>query len=129
MRARSTGLALAVVLCHATAGFGADAGAAEAFLFRGEFVYIIPRALSEEMMRLAQRAQWKHFPEHTRYVDVDGDGETDQVAAAFGASTGHGAQVRYRLYREEDEGLQLGRWYWGVLTAPEGDRLLEKFNP
>jgi hypothetical protein len=116
-------------MCVAPAGSGADADVAGTFLFRGEFVYIIPRALSEEMTRRARRAQWTHFPEHTRYVDVDGDGESDQVAAAFGASTGHGAQVRYRLRREADGEPQLGRWYWGVLTAPEGDRLLEKFNP
>jgi len=105
------------------------AGTAELFLFRGEFIYIIPRALSDEMTRFAGRADWKHFPEHTRYVDADGDGENDYVAAAFGATTGHGVQVRYRLRREADGSLRLGSWYWGVITAPEGDRLTEQFNP
>lgn len=120
---RRAGAALLAALCiHA-------AGAAELFLFRGEFIYIIPRVLSDEMARFAGRAEWKHFPEHTRYVDTDGDGENDFVAAAFGATTGHGAQVRYRLRSEPDGSHRLGSWYWGVITAPEGDSLSEQFNP
>jgi len=114
----------------AVLGLAVSSVAAEQlFLFRGEFIYIIPRVLSEEMTRYAGRSEWKHFPDHTRHVDTDGDGEDDFVVAAFGAGTGHGLQVRYRLLRAPDGSLRLGNWYWGVLTAPEGDRLSEQFNP
>jgi len=102
--------------------------AAELFLFRGDFIYIIPRALSDEMARAAGRGEWKHFAQHTRYLDLDADGEEEFLAAAFGASTGHGAQVRYRLRRAADGSRRLGRWYWGVITAPDGTRLVEAFN-
>ena len=117
--------ALLLSLCVLAGG----AGASDLFLFRGEFIYIIPRALSDEMVQLAQRDQWKHFPQHTRYLDLDGDGSHELVAAAFGASSGHGAQVRYRLRQASDGSSRLGRWYWAVVTAPDGDRLLELFNP
>lgn len=105
------------------------APAANLFLFRGEFIYIIPRALSDEMTRLAGRGEWKHFPEHTRYLDLDSDGEEEFVAAVFGASGGYGAQVRYRLRKAPDGSRLLGRWYWGAVVGPRGGRLFEQFNP
>ena len=103
--------------------------AADLFLFRGEFIYIIPRALSDEMTRLAGRGEWKHFPEHTRYLDLDADGEEEFVAVVFGATGGYGAQVRYRLRREPDGSRHLGRWFWGAVVGPRGGRLFEQFNP
>lgn len=103
--------------------------ATELFLFRGEFIYIIPRALSDEMTRLAGRGEWKHFSEHTRYLDLDSDGDEEFVAVVFGASGGYGAQVRYRLRREADGTRRLGRWYWGAVVGPTGARLFEQFNP
>jgi len=102
--------------------------AADLFLFRGEFIYIIPRVLGDEMARLAGRSEWQQFPQHTRYLDPDGDGRAEFVAVAFGASAG-GAQVRYRLRYADDGTPQLGRWYWGVVTDPQGNRLFEQFNP
>ncbi len=105
------------------------APAAETFLFRGDFIYIIPRALSDEMTRLAGRGEWKHFPEHTRYLDLDADGDEELVAAVFGATGGYGAQVRYRLRRTADGSRVLGRWYWGAVVGPRGERLFEQFNP
>ena len=102
--------------------------AADLFLFRGEFIYIIPRVLGDEMTRLAGRSEWQQFPQHTRYLDLDGDGRAELVAVAFGASNGHGAQVRYRLRHTEDGTARLGRWHWGVLTGPQGERLFEQFN-
>ena len=103
--------------------------AEDLFLFRGEFIYIIPRALSDEMTRLAGRGEWKHFPEHTRYLDQDADGEAEFLAAAFGANGGYGAQVRYRLRRGPNGERRLGRWYWGAIVGPDGKRVLEQFNP
>ena len=103
--------------------------AEDLFLFRGEFIYIIPRALSDEMTRLAGRGEWKHFPEHTRYLDQDADGEAEFLAAAFGANGGYGAQVRYRLRRGPNGERRLGRWYWGAIVGPRGERMLEQFNP
>lgn len=103
--------------------------ATDLFLFRGEFIYIIPRVVSQEMVRVAGRGDWKHFAEHTRYLDVDNDGERDFIAVAFGATSGHGVQIRYRLRRDEDGTPRLGRWYWAVVAAPDGSRMLEEFNP
>lgn len=108
--------------------FAATCVATDVFLFRGEFIYIIPRVLGDEMARLAGRNEWRQFPQHTRYLDLDGDGREEFVAVAFGASTGHGAQVRYRLRYPDDGAPRLGRWYWGVVTDPQGNRLFEQFN-
>ena len=77
----------------------------------------------------AGRGNWQHFPEHTRRVDMDNDGEHDLLVVAFGANTGHAAQVRYRLLRASDGTPKLGRWFWGAVTAPDRARLLEEFNP
>jgi hypothetical protein len=117
---------LAVLAMALLAG---NAGASDLFLFRGEFIYIIPRALSDEMTRLAGRGEWKQFPQHTRFLDLDTDGADDFVAVAFGATSGHGAQVRYRLRHTPGGGVRLGRWYWGVLVDPDGRKLFERFNP
>jgi hypothetical protein len=103
--------------------------AAELFLFRGEFIYIIPSGMSDEMVRHAGRGDWQQFPEYTRYLDTDSDGEHDLLAVAFGAQSGHGAQLRYRLQQAADGTPKLGRWYWGVVTAPDQNHLFEEFNP
>jgi hypothetical protein len=108
--------------------FAAAGAAADLFLFRGEFIYIIPRVLGDEMVRLTGRDEWQQFSQHTRYLDLDGDGREEFVAVAFGASSGHGAQVRYRLRYLDDGTRRLGRWYWGVVTDPQGARLFEQFN-
>jgi hypothetical protein len=102
--------------------------AADLFLFRGEFVYIVPCAMSDEMTRIVGRSDWKHFPEHTRYLDIDSDGERGLVVA-FGATSGHGAQLRYRLQVDADGTPRLGPWYWSVVMAPDGSHLFEEFNP
>ena len=105
------------------------APASDLFLFRGEFIYIIPRTLSDEMIRLAGRGEWRQFPQHTRYLDLDADGTDEYVAVAFGATTGHGVQVRYRLRTAPDGSVRLGRWYWGVIVDTGGERVFEQFNP
>lgn len=105
------------------------AHAADLFLFRGDFIYIIPRALGDEMTRLAGRDEWKHFPEHTRYLDPDADGEAEYVAVVFGAAGGFGVQVRYRLRPGPGATHRLGRWYWCAMVGPGGERLFEQFNP
>ena len=123
-------MTVAIVLVVMLVSGGPRVAAAEdLFLFRGEFIYIIPRALSDEMTRLAGRGEWKHFPEHTRYLDQDADGDAEFLAAAFGAKGGYGAQVRYRLRRGPDGERRLGRWYWGAIVGPGGERVLEQFNP
>ncbi len=119
-------LALALLAVPVLGGPGV---AAELFLFRGDFIYIIPRVLSDEMSRLAGRGEWKHFPQHTRYLDLDGDGVDGFVAAAFGVSTGHGAQVRCRPGRTPDRSVRLGRWYRSVITDPHGAALFARFSP
>lgn len=108
--------------------FAAICVAADVFLFRGEYIYIIPRVLGDEMARVAGRNEWQQFSQHTRYLDLDGDGSEEIIAVAFGASSGHGAQVRYRLRYLDDGTPRLGRWYWGVVTDPQGNRLFEQFN-
>ena len=114
----------------AVVGVCGVSAAASLFLFRGDFIYIIPRAVSDEMTRFAARDDWKHFTEQTRYLDVDDDGERDFVAVAFGTASGYGAQLRYRLRRDPDGTLRLGRWYWAVvMTVPDGTRVFEEFNP
>ena len=118
------------MLLLAVAGVCGASAAADLFLFRGDFIYIIPRVVSDEMTRFAARGDWEHFTEHTRYLDVDGDGERDFVAVAFGTASGHGAQLRYRLRRDPDGTPRLGRWYWAVvMTVPDGARVFEEFNP
>ena len=113
----------------ALVGFCATSAAADLLLFRGDFIYVIPREVSDEMVGFAARGEWKHFPEHTRFVDADGDGERDFVAVAFGATSGHGTQLRYRLRLDEQGELKLGRWYWAAVLAPDGARVFEEFNP
>ena len=120
---------LRVLVFLLAVGVCVTSAAADLLLFRGEFIYIIPREMSDEMTRFAGRSDWKQFPEHTRYLDVDNDGESEFVAIAFGASTGHAAQLRYRLRKDGDGTSKLGRWYWAVVTAPDGTREFEEFNP
>ena len=120
---------LAVWVLATMAGVFGVSVAADVFLFRGDFIYIIPSVVSDEMTRFASRGEWKHFSEHTRYLDLDEDGERDLVVAAFGAPTGYGAQLRYRLLQDQDGTPRLGRWYWAVVTAPDGSRAFEEFNP
>ena len=118
-----------VIVLLAACGICGGSAAADLFLFRGEFIYIIPRVVSDEMTRVAARSEWKHFAEHTRYLDVNNDGEHDFVVVAFGSSSGHGAQLRYRLRVDTDGTVRLGPWYWSLVTAPDGARLFEEFNP
>ena len=101
---------------------------AEVLLYRGEFVYLVPDALASRMLELASEEAWRIFPRHTRRIDLDGDGEHDFIAIGLGAKGGYGVQVRYRL-RRDTETSRLGRWYWGVLTGPQGDKIFEVFNP
>ena len=101
---------------------------AEVLLYRGEFVYLVPDALAQRMLELASAGAWQIFPRHTRRIDRDADGEHDFIAIGLGATGGYGAQVRYRLHHESDAS-RLGRWYWGVLTGPDGNKVFEVFNP
>ena len=109
--------------------FAAEA-AAEVMLFRGERIYVVPARLSDRLIELASRDSWQHFEAHTRDIDEDGDGVIDYRAIALGADGGYGAQVRYRMEKNErtDE-VELGRWYWAVVTDSDGKVLYEVFNP
>ena len=124
-RLRCVGVTLACLLAMLATG-----GRAEVILYRGEYVYLVPDAMSDRMLEFASRDAWEHFPSHTRRIDVDGDGQHDFIAIGLGASGGYGVQVRYRLRHDKEGGApRLGRWYWGVITGPSGEKLFEKFNP
>ncbi len=104
-------------------------GAGDLFLFRGDFVYLLPSEIGSQMVRFADRESWRHFPEYTRYIDEDRDGRDDYVAIAAGAAGGYGLQLRYRLRRRGDAQPTLGRWYWYIITDNTGETVFEKFNP
>jgi len=99
------------------------------FLFRGDFIYVLPPEIGTQMLKHAPRDQWRHYPEHTRYIDEDNDGQNDYVAIAAGASGGFGMQLRYRLRQQANGKNRLGRWYWYVITDNTGGVVTEKFNP
>ena len=107
-----------------------SAALAEAMLFRGQFVYVVPEDMGAKMTELASKNSWKHFPHLTRLIDNDGDDRPDYVAIALGAAGGYGAQVRYRL-SDQGNGSEprLGLWYWGVITDETGAKIFEEFNP
>ena len=104
--------------------------AAEVLLYRGQFVYVIPEIFAAKMLEVAGRDDWRHDAADLRRIDVDGDGASDFIAIGLGSSRGFGAQVRYRLRGDDSKGgeIRIGRWYWGVLTGPDGARLHEIFN-
>ncbi len=101
---------------------------ADVFLFRGDFIYILPRDISEQLSRHESRPAWRLFPEHTRYIDGNKDGKDDFVAIAVGSNRGYGMQIRYRLRYSQAGKRKLGRWYWCVITDTNGDIVFEKFN-
>ena len=112
-----------------TVGFAISAWA-QVMLYRGDYVFVLPAVISQEMATLAPRGEWRFFEEHTRYIDPDGDGVDDFVAIEFGVNSGYGAQIRYRLrYESSSPDPVLGRWYWGVITDHQGKKIFEKFNP
>ena len=103
---------------------------AEAILFRGKFVYVVPENMADKMTELANKSDWKHVPELTRLIDADQDGRADYVAIALGAEGGYGAQIRYRLnYPGGGSEPRLGLWYWCVITDETGSKIFEEFNP
>ena len=109
-----------------------SSASAEAMLYRGVYVYVVPEVMVDKMTELASKESWKHFPDLTRYVDVDvdGDGRYDFIAIAFGAKGGYGAQIRYRLKFSGDQiEPRLGSWYWCVITDSSGLKIFEQFNP
>jgi len=104
-------------------------GASDLFIFRGDFIYLLPSEIGSQMVKYANRGSWRHFPEYTRYIDEDRDGRDDYVAIAAGAAGGYGLQLRYRLRRQANGTLLLGRWYWFIITDNSGETVIEKFNP
>ena len=119
-----------LVLLGALAVSAAPQIRAQELRYRGEHLFAVPAETSEAMLAQAAPPAWRHFPEHTRYLDVDGDGEHDFIAIALGAQGGYGAQIRYRLrYETGSTEARLGDWYWSVITGPGGERLFESFNP
>ena len=98
--------------------------------YRAEHLFTLPVEMTKAMLAFGSSKDWRHFPEHTRYIDADGDGEHDFIAIALGARGGYGAQIRYRLhYVPGRNAAQLGDWYWSVVTGPNKERLFESFNP
>jgi len=119
-----------LVIVMLTADLAFSPASAEAMLFRGAYVYVVPEVMVDKMTEISSKESWKHFPGLTRYVDVDGDGRNDFIAIAIGAKGGYGAQIRYRLkfsaYQIEP---RLGSWYWCVITDSSGVKIFEQFNP
>ena len=98
--------------------------------YRAEHLFTLPVEMSSAMLAFGTPKDWRHFPEHTRHIDADGDGEHDFIAIALGARGGYGAQVRYRLYYAPGRSeARLGDWYWSIVTGPDNERLFESFNP
>jgi len=119
-----------LVIVVLAASFGFSSASAEAMLYRGKYVYVVPEGMSDKMTEVASKDSWKHFPDMTRYVDADDDGRYDFVAIAFGAKGGYGAQIRYRLKFSGDQiEPRLGPWYWCVITDSSGVQIFEQFNP
>jgi len=106
------------------------AAAQDVLIVRGAYVYLVPVVAVRRMVEMAPRAAWRHYPEFTRRIDVDGDGRADYIAIALGARGGYGAQVRYRLrYLPGAEQPVLGHWYWVAITDPLGKLSFERFSP
>jgi hypothetical protein len=119
---------LVIVMLAASVVF--SSAVAEAMLYRGKYVYVVPEVMAEKMTEVASKDSWKHFPDLTRYVDVDDDGRYDFVAIAFGVKGGYGAQIRYRLKFSGDQiEPRLGSWYWCVITDSSGVKIFEQFSP
>lgn len=116
-----------MVLALMLVSFGAFA---DAMLFRGKFVYVVPEDMSDKMTELASKRSWDLYPQYTRLVDTDEDGKPDFVAIALGATGGYGAQIRYR-YSDSENGSEprLGLWYWCVIIDETGTKIYEEFNP
>ena len=121
------GVAFLVALCPLAS---VEANAQTTLRYRAEHLFTLPVEMSRAMLAFGSPKDWRHFPEHTRYIDSDGDGEHDFIAIALGARGGYGAQIRYRLdYAPGRSEARLGDWYWSVVTGPENERLFESFNP
>jgi len=119
-----------LVIVMLAANFVFSPASAEAMLYRGVYVYVVPEVMVDKMTEIASKESWKHFPDLTRYVDVDGDGGYDFIAIAFGAKGGYGAQIRYRLKFPGDQvEPRLGSWYWCVITDSSAVKIFERFNP
>lgn len=120
-------LLLSVAAILVTPGIGAEE---QTLRYRAEHLFTLPVEMSRAMLAFGGPKDWRHFPQHTRHIDVDGDGGHDFIAIALGAPGGYGAQVRYRLHRDPESGaVTLGDWYWSVITGPDRKRLYESFNP
>jgi hypothetical protein len=119
-----------LVIVMLTANLVFSSASAEAMLYRGNYVYVVPEAMADKMTEIASKQSWKHFPDLTRYVDVDDDGRYDFIAIALGAKGGYGAQIRYRLKFPGDQiEPRLGSWYWCVITDSSGVKIFEQFSP
>ena len=127
MRALCSGAVFVATLCSLTAAHGQGQATLQ---YRAEHLFTLPVEMSKAMLAYRDPKEWRHFPEHTRYIDADGDGEADFIAIALGARGGYGAQIRYRLYYAPDKSeTRLEDWYWSVVTGPHNERLFESFNP
>ena len=125
-RERTAALLFAGALCAVSV----PEAAGQMLRYRAEHLFTLPVEMSRAMLAFGGPKDWQHFPEHTRHIDVDGDGEHDFIAIALGAPGGYGAQVRYRLRYDPGNGEpHLGDWYWSVITGPDRERLYESFNP
>ena len=120
---------LALMVCAVLAAMVPSSASAEVLLYRGDHVYVVPQRLARKMLELASRDGWRHFNDMNRNIDLDGDGRSDFHAIALGAQGGYGAQIRYRVHEgAEPDTYRLGRWYWGIITAPDRTILMESFN-
>lgn len=107
-----------------------SAVAAGPTIYTGQFNYAVPEPMFDKMIEFAPIESWEFFPKLTRFVDADDDGTPEFVAIALGAEGGFGAQIRYRMNHAENRGeLELGDWYWCVITDGSGEKVFEQFNP
>ena len=135
VRRLSRGLQLLALISLSMLGAGQVSALAESsLLFKDDYAYLVPPSMRQQMLRLAPRKAWQLYPQYTRKIDIDEDGEFDYVAIGLGADGGFGAQIRYRLRHYgpesiEEGGERLGHWYWGVVVGPAGNKVYEAFNP
>ena len=77
-------LLLSVAAILVTPGIGAEE---QTLRYRAEHLFTLPVEMSRAMLAFGGPKDWRHFPRHTRHIDVDGDGGHDFIAIALGVST------------------------------------------
>ena len=87
-----TTLAVACLWLMAVVVLAGSAGArADVLLYRGAYVYLVPKVLGDRMLLIAPGPEWRHFPDYSRRIDIDGDGQRpDLTHRLFGCHISRG---------------------------------------